>query len=186
MIVTISQTTNLRTTSKLIFYKHGETDAVLISSFFAIFFYSGIILYFALIQSVKTKITSMEEKQISFTDYEIEQLHHICNKTLANDPNAEQAKSILQKIAQTLPEQSAEELITHTRVRGRRPLKTNLIYNPAPAHPESFQTTETLPTEIIVNKDSQQFLTDSFERIRIQRSKILNFILKKLKPVQHQ
>lgn len=130
----------------------------------------------------------MEEKEIMLTDQEIETLQNFCEQVLLKDPNAEQATSIIQKIAsaQTLPDQNVEDLITHPRLRGRRPLKTNLIYNPAPAHPESFQTPETQPTEIIIKNDSQQFLSDSLERIRIQRSKILNFILKKLKPVLHQ
>ena len=66
----------------------------------------------------------MEEKEILFTDSEIEHLRHICQQALANDPTAENAQSILQKIttAQHVPDlTSVEAATTHVPRRGRPP-----------------------------------------------------------------
>jgi hypothetical protein len=64
----------------------------------------------------------MEEKEIMLTDQEIENLRNFCEQVLTKNPNAEQATSILKKIAQTLPDQNAEELTqAHSYRRGRRP-----------------------------------------------------------------
>ena len=66
----------------------------------------------------------MEEKEILFTDSEIEVLLNICNEAIANDPTAENAQSILQKI--TTAQNVSDSLLVETATtnaprRGRRP-----------------------------------------------------------------
>ena len=138
-----------------------------------------------LIQSVLTKIDSMKEKEIVFTDSEIEILHQICQQALAND-SQEQAQSILQKIttAQHVPDlTSVEAATTQVPSRGRRPkvhpATVEIVpeTNTAEISPsEPIHVVETTPEVVL------EVIKEVPEEKPVPKLKFLQFIIQKLRP----
>ena len=127
----------------------------------------------------------MEEKEILFTDSEIEHLRHICTEILANDPtNKAQAQSILQKLssAQPIHDELYEEIPILTKRRGRKPK-----LNPAPAEiiPETIPAIPALEPVNEIEKTTEVVL----EVVNVvptekpaTKLKFIQNLLQKLKP----
>ena len=126
----------------------------------------------------------MEEKEILFTDSEIELLLNICNETLASDPTAQ---SILQKItaAQHVPDQPSVEAATTLAPRRGRPPKVHPVTVEIVPETNTAEISPSEPTHKV--ESAPEVVLEVIKEVPAEEKpapklKFLQFIIQKLKP----